>query len=465
MKHTITLGVLAAMLVIPASVSCVKDQDSVFDKSASERLTETLASAQKVLQQPANGWLMRYYPHPDQSYGGYTFFVKFTETEVTAWGEIADPDESYTSMYKMTRDDGPVLSFDMDNYLLHYFATPSGTSMNNRYGENGLYQGYQGDFEFIIIEAKPETVILKGKRSGCRIVMTPAESTPEEYLTQLKQAKEDNFKVFDLIYVSAFETPINGTLYRMELDRDQHQAVFFEKGSLDKKYAAFMYTLDGIRLYEPTDVNGVEIDEMKWNAESKVLETGSLSWNYKMPEGWVSYDQFLGDYDLIYNDNKDWWTNADTVSVSLVKNVDQESFWLKGVNANYDVKVDYNLSDGNLVIMGQIVGKYGSNDVYFAAMYASKSSSGGATWTGWRSTKYGIKTKADVESLENDPDHFVNYFIAGPSAAAKPVNSFGLLMQKPDGSSGGWMSAATYKDWYIFDDAYYSLFWYSLTKK
>ena len=143
---------------------------------------------------------------------------------------------------------------------------------------------------------------------------------------------------------------------------------------------------------------------------------------------------------------------------------------MKGVSGKYDVKVDYDIAGGNLVIMGQIVGKFGENDVFFAALYASRAASGGATWTGWRSVNYGIKTKADQESIDTDPAHFKLNFVAGPSAAGKPVNSFGMLMQKPDGSSGGWMRPAndddhSYDDWFPFGDAYYSLFWRDMVKK
>lgn len=466
MRNNTTILATLAALVLLSSVSCVKDQDPVFEKTASERLTEALTQAQKVLQTPQNGWSMRYFPHPDQAYGGYTFFVKFTEDEVTAWSELGDPDESYTSLYKMTRDDGPVLSFDMDNYFLHYFATPSGSSMSNRYGENGLYQGYQGDFEFIILSAEPTGVVLKGKRSGSLAYLEPAQSNPTEYLAQLKQAKENNFKVLDLIYISTFETEIGGVPYRMQLNRDNQQAVFFEKGKVDDKQSvAYMNTLTGIRLYEPFEVNGVTLEEMNWNAVSTVLESGDLTWNYLMPEGWMSYDEYLGDYDLVYNDNEDWWSDPVVVPVTLVKDVDQKSYLMKGVSDMFDVRVDYDLSGGNLAIMGQIVGKFGENDVYFAACSASKSSSGGVTWTGWRSTKYGIRTQADPESIEKDPAHFVTRFVPGPSAAGKPVNSFALIMQKPDGTSGGWMNGEAYADWFLFGDKYYAVFWLSLTKK
>ena len=102
--------------------SCVKDDEEVFEKSASVRLSEALTSAQKVLTGASNGWAMYYYPDPDQSYGGYMYTMKFTDTEVTVASELFD--ESYTSLYKMTTDNGPVLSFDTNNYAFHYFSTP-----------------------------------------------------------------------------------------------------------------------------------------------------------------------------------------------------------------------------------------------------------------------------------------------------------------------------------------------------
>ena len=82
-----------------------------------------------------------------------------TLPEVTVASELFD--EAYTSLYKMTTDNGPVLSFDTNNYAFHYFATPSGSS-RNLYGESGLYQAYKGDFEFMILSATADEVVLKG---------------------------------------------------------------------------------------------------------------------------------------------------------------------------------------------------------------------------------------------------------------------------------------------------------------
>jgi len=436
---------------------------------------KALAADQKILVNEPGCWLMEYYPQKNQSYGGYVYFVKFTEDQVTAWGETAyDPSDSYTTLYKMTTDSGPVLSFDEFNYLLHYFATPSGSSMRNIYGDTGLYQGHEGDFEFLILKATADEVLLKGKRSGCVIRMTPYEEDPVQYLTELKDGKENNFKATiqeSVFTISSFSTQLGKDKYNIDMDRDMRQLSFTKVGSEKSHSVGFMYTLDGIKLYKPFEADGVSVDALKWDKEAEVAKCGSLEIANRMPEGWIPYDKYIGTYELSYNYEEDWYVDdPKTVTVSLEKKEEGVSYVMKGLSDKYDVVVNYNVSGGNLVIMGQIVGKFGENDVYFAAMYASRSASGSATWTGWRSNKYGIKTLADSEILDSNPDHFVLNFIAGPSAAGKPVNSFGLLMQKPDGSSGGWMKPANdddhkYDEWFIFNDNYYTLFWTHMVKK
>ena len=467
-KYCITL--LGALLL---TLSCVKDQENLFSDSASARLVKAMAEAQKVLTSEPGCWLMEYYPHKTQAYGGYVFFVKFTEESVTSWGEIADtPDESYTTLYKITNDSGPVLSFDEFNYLLHYFSTPSGSGMKNIYGETGLYQGHEGDFEFLILKATAQEVLLKGKRSGCVVRMTPYEEAPETYLTELNSGIKDNFKANiqgSEFTISSFTGKVGDKDVRIELDRDMRQLSFVTDNKSAKQ--GFMYTPTGIKLYKPVTVGGISVSEIEWDKTAQTAKIGDIALENKMPEGWLSYERYLGSYDLTYNDNGDWYTeNPKTVPVTLEKKVEGESYIMKGVSDSYDVEVKYDVANGNLVIMGQIVGTYGENSVYFAAMYASKGTNGAPTWTGWRNDKYGIKTKADTESLESNPEAFTLNFVPGPSAAGKPVNSFGMLMQKPDGSSGGWMKPANEEDhkydaWFIFNDNYTSLFWKTMVKK
>lgn len=467
MKHLNSIYILigAALLTVTA---CVKEKAPAFQDSASARLEKAIEAQKNILS--GHRWRMEYYPHSSQAYGGYNLFVEFTDTEVTAWGEVAESlDKSYTSLYKFTNDNGPVLSFDMFNYVLHYFSTPSGSSMANIYGQTGLYQAYEGDFEFLVLEASASEVLLKGKRSGCLIHMYPFEGDPVEYLQKVEAAKTDNFVATVQgadFTISAFNVNLEGTDYLVEMDRDMQQMYFTKSGEEESTAVAFMYTPDGIKFYEPF----ASVSEIVWDTDTQSAKAGSAVMENRMPEGWIAYDKYIGTYELTYNDNDDWLVEPKTATVTLEADVEGASYILKGVSDKYTLKVKYDLAGGNLVLMGQIMGKFGDNDVYFAAMYASRAASGSATWTGWRSANYGIKTKADPETLESDPDHFTLNFVPGPSAAGKGINSFGLLMQKPDGSSGGWMRPAneddhSYDDWFIFGDNYYALFWKNMVKK
>ena len=129
-------------------VSCLYQEEDLFEKSSSVRMAETLVDIQKVLTGSSQGWVMYYYPNGGAGYnagaqgiGGFVMTMTFTDTKVTVWNEVLGS-ASCTSLYKMASDDGPVIAFDDFNYNLHYFATPSG-STKNLYGETGNYQAYK----------------------------------------------------------------------------------------------------------------------------------------------------------------------------------------------------------------------------------------------------------------------------------------------------------------------------------
>ena len=111
------------LLALPLLMtSCLKDDDEVFSESASQRLQKALDEARTVLRSSEKGWVMDYYVGDDSSYGGYAFTVKFDSLTVTASSELTKG--AATSYYKLTTDNGPVLTFDTYNDVLHALATP-----------------------------------------------------------------------------------------------------------------------------------------------------------------------------------------------------------------------------------------------------------------------------------------------------------------------------------------------------
>mgnify|MGYP002526332663 CR=1 FL=1 len=142
-------NIIACLFLLVSTLllsSCLKDQDDVFDKSASIRTTEYLNNARKVLTSSEKGWVMNYFPDNLQGYGGFSYVLKFDNQNVTAYFVNGKTDDTgipqpEASTYSLTNEDGPCIAFDTYNSYLHYYATPSA----------GAYEAKGGDFIFIIM--------------------------------------------------------------------------------------------------------------------------------------------------------------------------------------------------------------------------------------------------------------------------------------------------------------------------
>lgn len=164
--------------------SCVSEVDDVFDKSSTERITESKAELYKTLQAAPNGWVMYLYGAP--AYGGYNLLLKFNANQsVTAASEIGATPQ--TSHYRLDQSAGLLLSFDEYNSVIHYFSSPD----KNVFGDNGT--GFGGDLEFRVVKYSADRIELIGKKTRNRIVMLPlpAETTWEDYLKKVAAAESN----------------------------------------------------------------------------------------------------------------------------------------------------------------------------------------------------------------------------------------------------------------------------------
>lgn len=88
MKNTNMIRLMSAaltFLVALTSQSCLKDQEDVFEDSASARMQKYLETVRATLVQPEHGWRMEYYAgNSKQDYGGYNFANK--SYGVSGWG-------------------------------------------------------------------------------------------------------------------------------------------------------------------------------------------------------------------------------------------------------------------------------------------------------------------------------------------------------------------------------------------
>lgn len=410
--------ILAAVAVLSLGAqSCLKEQNDVFDQTASARMQSALDNAKSILTKPANGWRMEYFAgNSKNDFGGYNMTVSFTDTEVTA-GSERNPSLFETTYYRFTNDDGPVISFDTYNSVLHYFATPSSTQ----------YEGMGGDFEFVLLDVQASAVKLKGKRSGKIIMLYPLEEEPEAFLTKMAKAADD-FYVGNLAG-EIDHSPVTGTF-----NLNRRQVTFVEQdveGTVTNTVTtAFIPTVTGIRFYSPVTVAGVEISYLDFDQETSVLSTSDSRVDLLglVPRNWAPVDAFEGDFTLNY------WNGSAHADVKLTLQDDGFTILMSGLSSYYDVVLTYDKAKGGIAWNAQAVGEYQGNTVWMAAWNAG--GSGSLTW----STDAGMYGLWDIDTDGEDSEPKTFYFVTNEYTGLT-TDSFIFWMTDSDGNSQGQLPA------------------------
>ena len=172
-KYLLLIGLLVATFA-----ACSRDEESLFDKPAAVRAQEAIENAFDVFTSAENGWEMAYFPNLEAyvansttSSKGYNMVLKFSKNgnvSVTAKNSTTGNKimTDTASTWAVKSDYGPILTFDTYNDVFHAFSDPK---------ENGA--GMLGDYEFLILKATPELVLLKGKKHSAYSVMRPMKNT------------------------------------------------------------------------------------------------------------------------------------------------------------------------------------------------------------------------------------------------------------------------------------------------
>lgn len=325
-----------------ALVSCKQEYDGVFNQNATERSEAYLSDLKEILVSAPEGWVMDYYLGTNRSNGCYAFLMKFTDTKVTACSELhTDELESY---YRLTFDAGAVLSFDTYNTVLHLLATPSAEA----------YQGKMADFEFLVINASKDEILLKGKRSENYIRMRPLQQDAPTYLSELIKLKEE-------MIVGFGDGSINGEEVKAELDLDKQMITLYSPTEAFKSFTtSFAFTTTGFRLYEPFVMKDMSMTDFTYTHETETLtSTASNGAELKMacskPAYWRPFDSFVGKYDLTmkYKDEKNEEVYETIENVELTIDESGDAYLLKGASNAFDIKFGYSRSRGSLTLFKQ----------------------------------------------------------------------------------------------------------------
>lgn len=334
---------LLYLLIISVSFwalySCTPEEDDIFNESAANRMTDQLKEYKSILTDAPNGWLMQYYPDNMQAYGGYNYLISFgTGDSVVIAGDIADPETTQTSLYSLISNTGPVLTFNTYNQLLHFFSEPKNSSDTD---------GYAGDYEFIFMEVTTDRIVLKGTKTGNKIVMTQfaAGQTWKSYLESIASLEETSTFGRYKVYLNDQQILTISTSDRNFIIPDTIDGIPETYG------AGFIYTPEGIQMYKPLALGGAEATNFTWNSENKSFECKdgvAMRLEAYPPTHYRDYEDFTGNWEMAYGTKKG--------NVQLIENVKGKSYTLKGLIL--DINVEYNKMEGGLIFRPQYLGIY-----------------------------------------------------------------------------------------------------------
>lgn len=329
--------------------SCSNKEEEIFEESPSVRLQALMDKTQATLVSSENGWVMDYFPDRDLSYGGFLYILKFNKQSVEAYCELSDDlSESIESLYKLSNDDGAVLSFDSYNEFLHFFATPS----------SGRYEAYDGDFEFKIMKVEDDLITLKGKRSGNTIYLHRLKEEPVQYLEKCVKTSEN-------IFAPKASGTYGGTAIEALVDPDVRYITIYLNGGEYGQY--FLPTPTGVRFVEPLEINGATISELSYD-NIKFIFSGTdsnganIQFTCALPDDYMFFEEFEGDYRMYLSTSSSRYY----VDVKLVPEGDH--YILEGFHRKFNPVLTFVKAKGCLEMTNQDVGTYGGNTVRLCAM-------------------------------------------------------------------------------------------------
>jgi len=244
--------------------NCTKEEADIFAESAADRVSNAMKSSSDTLQSATNGWVMEYFPTPQSA--GYNLFVKFNKS-----GQAIISGKNYLTnnvfisdscLYEIIGDNGPVLTFNTYNKVLHAFSNPI----------NPDGYGLEGDYEFVVIKYTKNKIFLKGKKRGTDIILNKIPSTLDwqQYNTSLEVMDSvlfgKNSAKQSLIIEGQKYWFFNGNSHIYSILKDGEDA----NTTIE---APFIITQSGIRFYSVQTIENKSFQSLQLNAYNSALES------------------------------------------------------------------------------------------------------------------------------------------------------------------------------------------------
>ena len=343
--RTATKWLCAASFVLTFSLqnsSCTDEVDDYFDQPASARLTNAMDRARQVLQSAEYGWEFEYYPGSTLSYGGVVYTMRFDEQKADIGCSLI-ADTTVTSLYRITNDNGPVLTFDSYNELFHYYATPN----------SGEYQAKGGEFEFVIDSIADDFITLYGKKTHNTMCMRKLTTPANDYASR-------TIDIYDH-FIDSISGNIGTAEVKAKCNPVNRNITVVSGGDTVRVY--FAYTNRGIRLYRPLKLGGRSVQTFDYNTSTNQLTcidpdaTDVQLQGIPYDTNFMNFTRYEGDYILAYE--------GGSVDVKLTPNRMEGTYIMSGLSPMYTLRLNYDSETGDLRLGSQVLGEIDGRTIYW----------------------------------------------------------------------------------------------------
>lgn len=371
--------------------SCLQEQEDIFGKSTAERLNDAQKYYEKILTDAPNGWVLEYIAGDTDANrrGTFNYLLSFEKGEVTASIDALamsdidptnpNPYEKITSLYRFDQDMSVTISFSSYNSFLHYY-----------HEQHGSYTTYKGDFEFTIMEAYEDFVILRGKKYGNIMEMhrVPDDVSWESYL-------DDVNAIIDICSVYSQFKLMQGSQEIGEGSLNSNYRYTFEVNEESISSNA-IYTRHGVKFIDPLTINGKEYILFNWDNEAKeyisVENNGDLKIVPILDPSYIYYEDYIGEYALQYN-------NTRTTTATISEKIKGKTLTLEGLS-NFPIELVFDKMAGTLSMTTQDIGK---SQGYTVVLCPWDTNNGYLTWS------VGVGLISSVNTVKLDEENIIEF--------------------------------------------------------
>ncbi|HEV7379503.1 MAG TPA: DUF4302 domain-containing protein [Dyadobacter sp.] len=246
-------SILYLLFVSVGFWSCENKDESLFEKTADERLNEVLGAYETQLAGSTYGWNAVIYPANGGSYGLY---MKFNDqNRVTMYSDFKDESAktSKESSFRLKAMQTPTLIFDTYGYL-HVLADPD-SEVNG--GSDGV--GLASDFEFAIFpdSIMADRMVFIGRKNGSKLVLTRATEAQQTAYNNGAQASAMTFNNISKYKVYFKRLTVAGVTYEITVGQDTRslKMTWLDGTTVRNFNTTYYFTSEGLRFKDPL-VNG-----------------------------------------------------------------------------------------------------------------------------------------------------------------------------------------------------------------